>query len=313
MDRLDAMQAFVRLAEGNTFADVASELRVRQSTVSKWLAELEAQIGVQLIERTTRTRRVTEAGQRFYERARDLVASYAQAVAEASARETTVRGRLRVSVPVVFGRLFVLPHIAALLRRHDELELELTFNDRYVNLIEEGYDVALRVGIPIDSTLRTRKLGETARVLVASPSYLAKHGAPRSPRDLAQHQCLLHSDLSTPETWVFRGRGGEATRAQVRGRFGANNSEALLAMARAGLGVALLAEWLVFKDLERGRLVALLEGHGAPTAPIHALTAPTRHQQPRIRAFVEHLAERFARAPSALAGAAKGRRHSRRS
>ncbi len=290
MDRLAAMQAFVRLVEVGSFSTVAEELRIKQSTVSKWVAALEEELGTQLVERTTRRQRVTEPGQRFYERARELLAAYEEVSTELQERAPEPRGRLRVSVPTVFGRLHVVPHLATFMGRHRQLELELVFSDRYVNLVEEGIDVAIRVGLPADSSFRARKLGETRRHLVASPAYLKQHPAPRSPKELRHHACLLHTGLRTGDIWTFR-RGSRLVRAPVRGRFSANNSEALLAMARSGHGVALLAEWLVDTDLRGGRLVALLPEYEPPPAPIQALIPPGKHAPPRVRAFIDFLAE----------------------
>jgi len=290
MDRLTAMHAYVRLVELGSFSGVAQELRVKQSTVSKWMAALEDELGAQLVERTTRTQRVTDAGQRFYARAKDIVAAYDGAAAELAATTPRPRGRLRVTVPVVFGRLFVIPHLAKFMRKHAEVEVELTMSDRYANLVDEGFDVAIRVGRPVDSSFRQRKLGQTARHLVASPGYLAKHDAPSEPRELREHECLLHTGLTAGDTWVFR-RAAKAVRAPVRGRFSANNSEALLTMAKAGLGVAVLASWLVEADLRRGRLVELLPEYDLPPAPVHGLMPPGRFTPPRVDAFLQAMAE----------------------
>ena len=286
MDRIDAIHAFVRLVEIQSFSEVAKEIRVTQSTVSKWLAALEEELGVQLIERTTRTQRVTEAGQVLYERGKRILESYqdVRSLLQEGAPEPS--GRLRISVPVVFGQRHVVPHMPKLLQRFRALEVELVFNDRYVNLVEEGFDAAIRVGIPVDSTLRARKLGVTDRVLVAAPSYLERLGAPRAPRDLQDHECLLHTGLAFGERWTFR-HDGRSSSVRVHGRFSANHSDALLQMCRSGTGIALLAAWLVDADLRRGRLVSLLPGHQPPNAPIQALFAPGRFVHARLRAFLD--------------------------
>ncbi len=290
MDRLRAMEAYVRLVEVGTFSAVAEELRVKQSTISKWVAALETELGVPLVARTTRSMRVTDAGTRFYERARDILAAYSDVSAELSRNRPEPRGRIRVSVPVVFGRLFVVPHLSKFLRRYREVEVELVFNDRYVNLVEEGFDVGLRVGLPLDTSFRARRLGETARHLVASPGYVQKHGTPTEPRQLRDHDCLVHTGLRAGDTWVLR-QGGQTFRAPVRGRFAANNSEALLTMARGGLGVALLASWLVEPELRSGRLVELLTDFDLPRASIQALTPPARTVHPRVTTFIDFLAD----------------------
>ncbi len=284
------MRAYVRLVELGTFTAVAEELRVEQSTVSKWIAALEDEVGVQLIERTTRSQQVTEAGRLFYRRATDILGAYDEAIGSLRERDPEPRGRIRVGVPVVFGRRHIVPHIARFMRRFHGIEIELVFSDRYANLVDERLDVAIRVGIPVDSAFRGLKLGEARRHLVASPGYVARSAPLTDPRDLTEHQCLTHTALGAGDVWKFR-RGTRQARARVRGRFAANNSEALLAMARSGLGIALLASWLVDPDLRRKRLVSLLPGWELPPAPTYALTPPGRHMHPRVRALLDFLAE----------------------
>lgn len=310
MDRMEVMRALVRVVELGTFSAAAEELRVKQSTVSKRIAALEEELGVQLIERTTRTRRVTEAGDALYRRARAIVAAYDDAIAEAKARTPEPRGRLKVSLPVVFGRRFVVPHLDAFLRRYPQIELELRFADRYVHLIDDAIDVAIRVGIPVDSSFRALKLASTGRSLVASPEHLAKTSAPEHPHDLRDHACLLHSGLSDGAVWTFTPREGEGgpVRASVRGRFAADNSDALLQLACAGHGVALLADWLVRDALADGALVALLPTWEAPPAPIRAVLPPGPHVAPTARAFIDALRTAWgdAEGPSPLPPSARG-------
>ena len=292
MDRLDAMRAFVRVVELGSFSKVGVELRVKQSTVSKWVAALEERFGVQLIERTSRAQRVTEAGQVFYERARQILASYEDVEAQLMRSSVGLRGRLRVSVPVVFGQLFVASHAADFAAELPELELALIFDDRYVRLVDEGFDVAIRVGTPQDSSLLQRKLASTPRFVVAAPSYLARAGVPTTPQELRGHQCLSHIGLGARSVWPFV-RGGRTIKVSVGGRLAANNSAAVRLMARRGLGVARLASWLVREDLERGDLVALLDDCQQPPAPIHALMPPSRHVHPRVRAFLDFVGQRL--------------------
>jgi DNA-binding transcriptional LysR family regulator len=287
------MRLYVRLVELKSFSAAARELRLKQSTASKWLSSLEEEFGVTLIERTTRTQRVTEPGEVFYARAKELVAGYDNTALELSNRAPELTGSLRVSVPVVFGRRFVLPVVAEFLRRFPKLELDLVFSDHYVNLVEAGFDVAVRVGVPTDTSFRSRGLGGTKRVLVASPAYLKLHGTPHHPSELAGHSCLVHSGSNASDLWLFHS-GKKRYRAQVRGRLTANNSEALLLAVQSGLGIALLAAWLVEAEVRRKRLVVLLADYSAPSAPLNALMAPGRHVHPRVRAFVDFLAERLA-------------------
>lgn len=292
MDRLDAMLAYVRLVELGSFSKVGQELRVKQSTVSKWIATLERQLQTQLIERTSRAQRVTEAGQVFYERAKDILASYSDIEAQLQQDSPQVAGRIRVNAPVVFGRLYLVPHVGRFLREHPELEFDLVLDDRYINLLEDGFDMAIRVGKPVDSSLRAKHLASTPRRLVASPSYLSSHPSIETPEDLKLHNCLLHSGLQSRTVWSFS-RNGKKVQTVVEGRFAANNSEALLSLAREGLGVALLASWLVDDSISEGALVPLLSSYSLPPAPIQALLPPSRHVHPRVRIFLDFLVDIF--------------------
>lgn len=196
MDRLDAMQAFVRVVEVGNFSAVARELKVEQSTVSKWVAALEEELGSQLIQRTTRRQQVTDAGWLFYDHARGMLASYADVTAQLGAGGD-LRGRLRVGLPVVFGERYVTPHLARFARQHPKLEIELLLDDRYVDLVRENLDVSVRVGTPVDSSVRARTLARSRRRLVASPGYLKRRGRPQNPKALADHECLLHTGLKS--------------------------------------------------------------------------------------------------------------------
>ena len=285
---LQWLQCFVLLVERGSFTAVAHEMRVKQSTVSKWLAALEEELGVTLLDRTTRAKRVTDAGHQFYGRAKDVLATYEGAVADVRTDESVIRGRLRINLPVVYGQLFVVPIVAKFLKVHREIEIDMVFSDRYVNLVDEGFDLALRVGTPVDSSLRCVTLGRSERQLVASPGYLKARGCPKIPGDLAHHECLVHVDAERPTAWRFQ-RRGHSHRVLVRGRGPTNNSEATRALARSGLGIALLASWLVEGDVRSGRLTQILPDYRAPEAPVQALTAPGRRLAPRVRALIEHL------------------------
>jgi DNA-binding transcriptional LysR family regulator len=177
---------------------------------------------------------------------------------------------------VVFGRLFVIPLVAEFLCKHPHIHAELEFNDRYVNLVDEGFDAAVRVGIPIDTSFRARKLADSRRRLVASPTYVKTRGRPSSPRDLKDHECLLHGNTSAGVTWNFRRAGAREMPTSVRGRVAANNSEAILHMARSGLGIALLADWLVERDLREKKLLVLLQEFEARNLPTRVRQFATR-------------------------------------
>lgn len=282
------LRAFAAVVDNGSFTAAASALRVKQSTVSKWMAALEDELGVALLDRTTRSLRVTDAGLRFHARVQDVVSAYETAVTEARGDSAILSGTIRVSLPVVFGRLFVVPLLARLLRQHEGLELDLVFSDRYVRLVDEGFDVALRVGTAVDSTLRAHVLGGSSRRLVASPGYVRGHGAPERVAELAYHECLVLASAQGRDAWRFKA-AGRTHRVTPRGRVRTNNSEAALTLARGGMGVALLAAWLVDADIRAGRLVQLLPDFEAPRAPIHALTAPGKRVPARVVALLEHL------------------------
>ncbi len=290
MDRIDAMRLLVRLAERGSFSAAAKDLKIKQSTASKWVAELEAELGMTLVERTTRSLHFSDAGRRFLSASVEILGAFDDLRNELQEQNPEPGGRIRLSLPVVFGRLFVVPKVAEFLKKYPKVEVELSLNDRYVNLVEEGFDLAVRVGIPADTSARGRKLADSRRCLVASPDYVRDHGRPKTPRDLREHQCLIHGEATAASIWRFGQKRGAAVPVTVRGRTAANNSEAILDMARNGLGIALLADWLVEDDLRSKRLVPLLEGFSAPPAPIYALTPPGRYTTATVRALIEHLA-----------------------
>jgi len=290
MDRIDALRLFARLAERRSFSAAAQDLKIKQSTASKWVAELEAHLGTSLVERTTRALHLTDAGRRLLARSADVLAAFNELAEEFRAAAPEPAGRLRVSLPDVFGRLYVVPALVPFLKAHPRVEVELIFGDRYVNLVEEGFDVAVRVGVPVDTSARGRKLADSGRTLVASPGYVAARGRPAQPADLKGHDCLVHGQPGAPTVWRFARDGGASAPVSVRGRIAATNSEAVLLLARSGLGIALLADFLLVEDLRKKRLVALLPDYAAPPAPIHALTPPGRYTSTTVRAFVDHLA-----------------------
>ncbi len=293
MDHFEALRAYVRLVELGSFTAVAKEQQVTQPTVSKWVAALEDELGVQLLDRTTRGVRVTPAGEAFQQRALEVLGAWEEAVGATRGQHAKAQGRLRVSVPVVFGDRFIAPLMPSFLSEHPGVELDLRFSDRYVDLVSDGVDVAIRVGRPVDSSYRARVLADTPRRLVASPAFVESHGAPDSLGALAELPCLLHSGLGTQQSWELA-KDGATRSVSVQGRISANHSATLAKLAVAGHGVALLASWLVDDALADGRLVRLLPDHEPPRAPIQALMASTRHVPSRVRAFVDHLAEGLA-------------------
>lgn len=293
MDRLDEFAIFVRIVEEGSLARAAQRLRRSAPTVTRALAALEDRIGVRLIDRTTRRLAPTEAGRALYERARAVVADYEAAAA--GARGAPVRGLLRIAAPVQFGRRHVAPLAARFLDSHDGVEIELLLNDRNVDLIEEGIDVAVRIGALADSGLVARLVGHVRRQWVASPAYLARHGTPKEPADLARHEALLGTSRGAME-WTFGGRRRGAPN-HLAGRLRVDDIETRLRLAREGRGIAQFLSYQVAEDLAARRLVRLLRSHEAPPLPVHLLTKGRAHRAPKIDAFLEFAARKLSALP----------------
>jgi len=295
MDRLAAMRAFLRIVESGSLSAVAREFGASQPTISKQLAALEARLGVRLLNRSTRSLSLTDEGARYYERCRDALE--AVEAAEASVRQTAPAGLLRVSCPIAFGRLQVAPRMRRLLERHPKLRVELLMNDRFVDLVEEGADVSVRIGELADSALIARRVGLARRVTVATPDYFARAGEPAAPEDLREHNCLVYTQLATADEWRYLGPGGER-KVRVSGNFRANTSDAVREAVLSGLGVSMSPLWLFADALADGRLRATLPGWEPPPLPIHAVWTAARLPSPKIRRFVEFLAEELRADPS---------------
>ena len=293
MDRLDEFDVFVRIVEEGSLVRAAQRLRRSAPAVTRALAALEDRIGVRLIDRTTRRLAPTEAGRALYERARAVVAEYEAAAA--GAREAPVRGLLRIAAPVQFGRRHVAALATRFLDSHAGVEIELMLNDRNVDLIEEGIDVAVRICALRDSSLVARPVGHVRRRWVASPAYLAKHGTPKEPADLARHEAVLGTSRGAME-WTFRGRRRGAP-THLAGRLRVDDIETRLRLAREGRGVAQFLSYQVAEDLAAGRLVRLLRSFEPPPLPVQLLTKGRAHRAPKIDAFLEFAARKLSALP----------------
>src|SRR5215468_6725735 len=288
------MNAFVRVAERGSFAAAAADLGLTPSALSKLVTRIEDRLGVRLLTRTTRKLALTAEGELFVARSRDILASIEAAEAEVTAASERPRGHLRISVGTAVAKQILGPALPVFLNRYADITVELHVSDRQVDLVAEQIDVAIRSGALGDSTLVARKVGEATRVICASPSYLEKHGTPRVPSDLLQHNCLTLPGPAWSQ-WPFHTHEG-INRLAVSGTFTSDNADLLLDMAMAGLGVARLADFMVARALRDGVLIRLLvDSHVPESFPIHALTVPGRHRAPRIRAFVDFFAQEFDR------------------
>ena len=293
MDRLDEFAIFVRIVEEGSLVRAAQRLRRSAPAVTRALAALEDRLGVRLINRTTRRLAPTEAGRALYERARGVVESYEAATA--GAREAPVRGLLRIAAPVQFGRRHVAPLAARFLDSHESVEIELLLNDRNVDLIEEGVDVAVRIGALADSSLVARPVGHVRRQWVASPAYLTRQGTPKVPADLAKHEALLGTSRGAME-WTFGGRRRGAP-PHLAGRLRVDDIETRLRLAREGRGIAQFLSYQVAEDLAAGRLVRLLRSYEPPLLPVQLLTKGRAHRAPKIDAFLDFAARKLSALP----------------
>ncbi len=283
-----AMQVVSKVAEMGSFSAAADQLDMSKSAVSKLVRALEDHLGARLLNRTTRRLSLTAAGERYVAEIARLLAELAEIEAEAAHVHATPRGRLRVNAPMSFGLLHVAPLLPGLLQRYPELDIDLVLNDRVVDLIEEGFDVAIRVGNLPDSSLIARKLTETELVLVASAGYLEAAPPLQRAADLAHHACLVYAYGAYRDEWRLR-EGDAPAAVRVRGPLRANNGDALVRAAAAGLGIALLPRFIADDALARGEVARVLPQVSGGRLPIHALYPSNRHPLAKLTVFVEHL------------------------
>jgi DNA-binding transcriptional LysR family regulator len=299
--------------ESGSLSAAARRLGTTTSAVSKRLSRLEARLGVRLVNRSSRRLAPTQAGRRFYERCRRLADELSDAEREARALGAELRGVLRVGVPYTFGQQHLVPLLPGFLDAHPGLDVALVAEDRYGDVIETGLDVVIRTGPPGDSRLKQRKLADDPRVVCASPAYLARHGAPRTPGELSGHAFMRHAYHRPAGRIVFEGPDGDVVVA-VRGRVEANHTGMIRDLALAGAGIAVLPRFAIVAELASGALQPLLDGwRVTPGTAIHALFPDGKHPAPALRAFVAHLAERLpsrlatSRGARARSGAARAR------
>jgi len=296
MDRLGAIQVFAQVVESGSFAKAADRLSLSTSAASRHVAELESHLQTRLLNRTTRRVSLTESGRAFYERSVQLLADLAEAEQEASSAAVVPRGTIRLTTSVNFGVRHVAPAIAEFLARHPEVRFDVSLADRVVDLVEEGFDLAIRIGPPGADNLVARKLGETRLVPCASPQYLAQHGAPKTPEELARHNCFTYEYVSTRHVWRFRDHAGTEHAVRVAGSLHSNNGDLLAEAAAQGAGIVSEPAFIVGPEVRAGRLVPLLQDYVTPPVPIYALYPSRKHLSAKVRRFVDFLAERFSQA-----------------
>jgi DNA-binding transcriptional LysR family regulator len=290
MDRLSAMQAFVAVAELEGFAPAARKLAVSASAVTRMVAALEERLGVRLLQRTTRSVTLTDAGARYLDRARRILAEIDEAEDSAHAEQARPTGRLTVSAPTLFGRMHVSPLMGEFLAAHTQVTGELLLADRVVNLVDEGIDLALRIGRLEDSSLIVRKSGETRRVLVASPAYLERHGVPSVPGDLSAHQVIQVLPLAPTLEWTFRAAphgADDEVHVSVAAHYVTNSVDAALWHAEHGGGLTLALSYQVIQLVQAGRLRLVLTEYEPPPLPIQWVYPTSRLLSAKVRAFID--------------------------
>jgi DNA-binding transcriptional LysR family regulator len=299
MERLDCDRMFVAVVETGTFSKAAERLGISSGQASKLVAKLETDLGVQLLKRTTRAMSPTELGLAYYERIRALLEDFDALDASVRKSSGAATGRLRLSVPMSFGTMQLTPALVEFARSFPNIQLDVSFSDRVVSLVDEGFDMAIRIGNPRDSSLIVRKLCDMRIVLAAAPSYLAKLGEPKRPADLAAHDCIIDTNFREPFNWHFRTRGDSTpTSILVSGRLRFSNAEACLAAAEIGLGITRIPSFLAGKRFRAGRLTPVLTNFEDHPLGVNVIYPPGRHLAFKIRVLVDFLAERYHSEPS---------------
>ncbi len=292
MDRLHLITVYIAVAEEQSFAAGARRLGMSPPAVTRAVGALEERLGVRLLERTTRHVRVTEAGRRYLDDARRIVAELDEADEAAAGSGAAPRGHLSVTAPMLFGRLYVTPGIVDYLQRYPHMEVSALFVDRVVNLVEEGVDVAVRIGDLPDSTMRAAPVGQVRRVLVASPAYLARHGAPRTPQELAAHTIVASNGSNVAPDWRFT-QDGVVRTMRMQPRLLVNSNDAVIDAVRLGLGIARLLSYQAAAALAAGELQLVLDDYATVPVPIHIVHRDSRQGSARIRSFVDLMVERL--------------------
>lgn len=293
MDSLADLDIFARVVTAGSMSAAGRELGFSPAVISKRIRRLEERLGTRLLQRTTRQIAMTEAGQGFYERVVAILASAEEAEAWVARRSSVARGVLRVSAPTSFGRLHIAPHLRPFLESHPDLTVDLELSDAFVDIVGDGFDLAVRIADLQDSSLVARRLAPNHRVLCASPDYLASHGTPTSVGDLSRHRLLAHN----ADHWRLEGPDGPVT-VRIESPLKTNSSEVVREAVIAGVGIALRSTWDVGPELRSGSLLQVLAGHGgARKAAIHAVYPSRRHLAQKVRVFIDHLAELYGPTP----------------
>ena len=293
MDRITGVQLFIRIVETGSFSKASVDLGVTQPTATKHVAAVEARRGARLLNRNTRGVSATEIGALYYEKCKAIQRELEEADNLASLLQSRVSGQLRVSTSVAFGRRVLTPLVLDFMRQHPDLAIDLSFDDRYVNLVEQGVDVAIRMGRLADSSLGARYLGTNPWVLVASPAYLKAHAAPKLPADVARHPCLVYSSVQGDERWQFAGKGGREESVPVHGPLRTNNLSVVLEAALDHMGLAILPWYVAHGAVSADRVKPLLTEFALPVQEMHAVFPSPKLVPSKVTSFISFLQERF--------------------
>ena len=297
MDRFENMNAFVRVVEAGSISAAADRMDVAKSVISRRLKELEAHLGVELFHRTTRQMNLTDSGRAFYQQSVRILADILEAEHATSQFHGALKGNLKVALPLSFGLMHLGPAINEFLQAHPEIEFDLDFNDRHVDLLVEGFDLAIRIASLPDSSLIARRLAPIQTVMCASPAYLERMGTPQSPHELIHHRCLVYNLIGNLENWNVFDATGQLIKTRITPYLKASNGEFLRDAAVAGMGIVLLPTFIVYQEIERGALMPIMTNYHYSQLAAYAIYPQTRHLSQRVRSFVDFLVERFEGSP----------------
>lgn len=297
MNRFEDLHTFVAVVEAGSFTAAADRLDMAKSAVSRRVSSLEGRLGVQLIRRTTRRLNLTDSGRSFYEHSARILADLEEAESAVAQEHGDLRGTLRVALPLSFGLRHMCRPIAEFSRRHPNVKFDLDLNDRRVDLVGEGADIAIRIGHLTDSSLIARRIFEARTVVCGSKAYFDEHGTPETPEDLQDHKCLVYGNLAEPRKWVCRDADGQPHKVTVDAAMTASSGDFLCAAAIQGLGIVMQPTFIAGEAISRGELVAVLTDYQWPVTPAWAVYPPTRHLSYRVREFIDFVAEYFAGTP----------------
>jgi len=297
MLKTEEIEVFTQIVDRGTITAAAEHLQLAKSAVSRRLSELEEKLGVELFHRSTRKINLTDSGLAFYQRCTQILDDLIEAEFSVTQSHQEIRGKIKIAAPLSFGLMHLAPAIIDFKKLHPAVTFDIDFSDREVDLIQEGFDVAVRIAELKDSSLIARKLAELSTVVCASPEYLSQHGEPKTPEELEQHDCITYSYLEQPELWNFLDKNGSSIAITVQQIIRVNNGEFMRDAAAEGLGIIRQPTFISYKDIAAGKLRPILQEYTSAPVNVYAIYPPTRHLSQRVRQFIDFLAERYAGKP----------------